>query len=189
MGLDQYIYRVRKPKLEDKMYTHEEIDQLNLVKVSAIDFETNTNLYAQLTPYVVKRDVECDYYNVEKMIADYNLPENSHIVSWGTEGVELWGTNERGEHVKQQISEEEIFEKFVKTEVRPYYIWEEIEEHYWRKNYDLQDWIYNTIEGVDNTGYYILNVGLISDINYTYGANIPEEDPTEESALFYWEWY
>lgn len=189
MGLDQYIYRVRKPQLEDRVYTVEELGKLNLTKNSVVDFETNTNLFAQLAPYTVKRDVEGEYYNVERMIADYHLPANSHIVSFGSDGVELLGTNERGEYVKQQISEEEIFEKYIKIEVHPHYIWEEIEEDYWRKNYDLQDWIRNVIEGVDNTGYYILNADLIAEINEAFNSNISEEDPTEESAVFYWEWY
>ena len=189
MGLDQYVYRVRKPKLEYRVYTHEEISEMGFGWASAVNFETNKNLYAQLAPYAVKRDVECNYYDVEKMIAHYNLPEDSHIVGYGSYGVTLYGTNTNGDLVEQEISEEEVVEKFIKTEVHPHYIWEEYEEYYWRKNYNLQDWIYNAIDGVDNTGYYILDADLISEINCAYGADIPEEDPTEESALFYWEWY
>lgn len=173
----------------DKIYTSDQIEEMGLSKISVADFESNPHLFAQLLPYVEKRLVEGQFYNVEKMIRSYDLPANSHIVAWGTEGVELWGTDENGETVKQEISDEEIERRFIVTKLQPYYIWKEDEEYYWRKNYDLQDWIYNVIEGVDNTGYYILNEGLISEINNMCETNIPEKNPTEESALFYWEWY
>lgn len=189
MGLDQYIYRVKKPNLEDKVYTYNEISETGLGMASAIDFETNTSLFEQLIPYAVKRNLVCQLYNVEKMIEDYNLPKDAHIWCWSGDYIEIGCYKEDGIRVNQRIMDDEIETKYTKTEVIPYYIWEEDEEYYWRKNYDLQDWIRNVIEGVDNTGYYILNADLIAEINEAFNSNISEEDPTEESAVFYWEWY
>ena len=60
---------------------------------------------------------------------------------------------------------------------------------YWRKNYDLQDWIYDNIEGVDNCGYYVLDLDVVSEINYMFDASIPAVKPSETEALFYHEWY
>lgn len=190
MGLDQYIYRVSKPNLENRMYTAEEIALIgNLHRVSVVDFETNTCLYEELTPYTIKRDIECKFYDVEKMITDYNLPKNSYIWRYGGGGITIGGRDDNGENVNQEISDNEIREKYTKTEVVPHYIWKAEEVQYWRKHYELQDWIYDNIDEVDNTAYCILSADLIEELNETFKECIPEKDPTEESALFYWEWY
>jgi hypothetical protein len=189
MGLDQSIYRISKPKLEDKMYTYEEIGRMNLSSVSSIDFETNQNLFGQLVNYAIKKDLVCKLYDIPKMIADYNLPKDSHIWHYADGYIEISGYDENGERVNQKITDEDVRTKYTKTEIIPHYIWKSHEEHYWRKNYELQDWIYEAIGGIENTGYYMLDAYLINNINDRFGAGISEEEPTEESALFYWEWY
>lgn len=190
MGLDQYIYRISKPNLENKIYTAEEVSAIvNLNRVSVTDFEGDVYLVGQLKPYVVKRDIECKFYDVEKMIADYNLPKDSHIWSYGAGRIIIGGTDENGERINQEISNDEIREKYTTTDTLPHYIWEQEEVKYWRKHYDLQDWIYENIDEVDNTAYCMLDAELVEDLNETFGEGIPVEEPTEESALFYWEWY
>ena len=190
MGLDQNIYRISKPNLENKVYTAEEISLMgNVCKTSVEEFENDILLLGQLIPYVVKRDVECKFYDVEKMIADYNLPKNSGIWRCGGGGITIGGTDENGKRINQEISDDEIREKYTKTDTLPHYIWKQEEVKYWRKHYDLQDWIYENIDSVDNTAYCLLNADLIEDINDAFNEDIPVEEPTDESALFYWEWY
>ena len=190
MGLDQYIYRISKPKLAECVYTSKEIGSMNFNKVSVVDFETNANLFKSLLPYVVKRDVECEFYDTEKMISDYNLPNNSRIWRYSSNEIELSGTRENGERVSQVISYEEIDAKYIKTKIQPYYIWKEEEEYYWRKHWDIVDWLEKTMKKtIENTGYYKLNKTIIKRLNSKFKCNIPEESATEESALFYWEWY
>lgn len=190
MGLDQNIYRVRKPNLENKVYTSEEISVIkDLNRVSVEEFENCMNLFGDLVPYVVKRDVECQFYDVDKMIADYNLPKNVGIWRLGGGGITIGGTDKDGNRINQEFSDDEIQEKYVKTEILPHYIWKQEEVKYWRKHYDLQDWVYENIEDVDNTAYCILDKGLIMDLNEMFNEYIPVEEPTDESALFYWEWY
>ena len=188
MGLDQHIFRISRPNLEDKVYTHEEIGRMDYSSTSATDFEKNKNLFGQIANYAIKRDLVCQLYDLPKMIEDYSLPKDAHIWHYGNGYIEISGYKDDA-RVNQKITDEEVKAKYIKTEIIPHYIWKTDEEHYWRKNYDLQDWIYRTISGVDNTGYYILDANLIADINYMFDAYIPEEDPTDESALFYWEWY
>lgn len=190
MGLDQYVYRVKKPSLEDRVYTREEISSLGLASVFIESVERAEHLYQQLFPYVVKANVSAQFYNVEKIISDYNLPKNSSIGYISSQdGIALYGTDSNGNHIRHAVSAKEVDEKYTITKVKPSYVWKEEEQAYWRKDYDLQGWIYDTIEGVDNTGYYILDANLINEINDKFDADIPEEGPTEESAMFYWEWY
>ena len=63
---------------------------------------------------------------------------------------------------------------------------------YWRKHYELQSAFYDAIEGVENCGYYVLNRATIENLRDEFPDDmeyVPCEDPTEESALFYHEWY
>ena len=189
MGLDMWIRRVRKPNLEDKVYTTSELYAMNYSMISADEVERAGPMFDQLLPYTVVRNVLTEYYNTEKMIADYNLPKESHIWHYSSDGVQISGTDDDGNRVSQSISMEEINEKYIVIKTVPHYIWEEDEEAYWRKHYKLQDWFYENIDGVDNCGYYILNAELIADMNETFGETVTEDDPTDDEALFYHEWY
>lgn len=188
MGLDMWIRRVRKPNLEDKVYTTKEIYDMGYSMISAKEEEDDSSI-VQLLPYTVVRNVLTDYYNKEKMIADYNLPKGSYIGMYSSDGIQISGINEDGERVSQFISDKEIEEKYIITKSVPHYIWSESEEVYWRKHYDLQSWLYDNLEDVENCGYYILNADLIAEMNKTFHENVSEDDPTDDEALFYHEWY
>lgn len=189
MGLDMWIRRVRKPNLEDKVYTTQEIDDMDYSMVSVEEAENEMSMFEQLLPYTVVRNVLTDYFNKEKMIADYNLPKGSSIGMYSSEGIQISGINEDGKRVSQFISNKDIEEKYTVTKSVPHYIWNEYEEKYWRKHYALQSWLYDHLEDVDNCGYYILNADLIAKMNEEFYENVPEDDPTDDEALFYHEWY
>ena len=187
MGLDMWIRRVRKPEIEDKVYTTDELYDMGYAMVEVKDGDSS--MFAQLTPYTVTRNVLTSYYNMEKMIADYNLPENSSIGMISYEGIRISGTNGDGERVSQFVSRTDVNEKYTITKSVPYYVWSEDEEAYWRKHYDLQDWFYNNLKDVENCGYYILDADLIAEMNAKFNESVSEDDPTDEEALFYHEWY
>jgi len=186
MGLDMWVRRVRKPDLEDKVYTVEEISNMGYAMVAVEEVEEN---FEQLIPYTVVRNVLTEYYNKEKMIEDYKLPKNSRIGMYSYEGIRISGRNDNDEYVGQFISREEIEEKYTITRSVPTYIWYEEEEAYWRKHYELQQWFYDNLEDVDNCGYYILDAERIAEMNTEFDEHVSEEDPTDEEALFYHEWY
>ena len=188
MGLDMWIRRVRKPNLEDRVYTTEELSSMGYSFVS-VEAAEDDALIEQLLPYTVTRDVLTSYYDKKKMIADYNLPPKSSIGMYSYDGIRISGENDNGECVSQFISRKEIEEKYTIVKSVPHYIWIEEEEAYWRKHYDLQEWFYDSIDGVENCGYYILDADMIAEMNEQFGENVPAEDPTDEEALFYHEWY
>lgn len=189
MGLDMYVYKVSKIGLEKRTYTSAELRELGLSFVSADNVKENEDLYYQLLPYTIKRDVSAEFFDMEKIIADYNLPSNSSIGMMSYEKIIVSGKNENGEYVKQEITREEIDNKYTVTKINPYYIWKDKEVAYWRKHYDLQDWVYDALGNVDNTGYYMLNTNVIQELNDTFNEDVPVMEPTKDSALFYWEWY
>jgi hypothetical protein len=189
MGLDMYVYRINKPKLEDRVYTTDEIIGAGLSYVLTKETEDEIQLITELLPYTITRDVICQFYDREKMIVDYNLPDDSYIGMYSPEGIALYGTR-NGEGVSQFISREDVKTKYTLTETRPCYIWNAEEVYYWRKAYDIQDWIYSELfYEVQNCGYYELDGELISRLNAEFDEEVPVEDPTNEHALFYHEWY
>ena len=189
MGLDQYVYRIEKVNLEDRVYTSKELRELGFSFAEVRNVNEYLECYADLLPYTIQRNVSSEFYDIEKMIADYNLPSNSHIWMQSYNKIALGGYTDNGERVEQEITREEIEEKYTVTKILPYYIWKESEVEYWRKNYDLQDWVYDELDNVDNTKYCILGKEVIREINRLFGECLPLREPTKESALFYWEWY
>lgn len=189
MGLDMWIRRVRKPNLEDKVYTSKEIYDMGYSMISVEEIKDEASMFNQLLPYTAVRNVLTDCYDKEKMIADYNLPIGSYIGMISSEGIRISGTNEEGERVSQFINNKDVEEKYTVTKSVPHYIWAEEEEAYWRKHYDLQDWFYDNLENVENCGYYILDAGLIAEMNEKFDEDVSEDSPTDNEALFYHEWY
>ena len=59
------------------------------------------------------------------------------------------------------------------------------------KEYDIQDWFHENLSvQVENTGYYILDEDTIDEFNKAFPDDaFDAEEPTDDSALFYWEWY
>ena len=189
MGLDQYVYKISKIGLEKRTYTSAEIRELGLSCVMVDEANEYKQLYAELIPYTIKRDVSAEFLDMEKIIADYNLPSNSSVGMMSYDKITLSGKNENGEYIRQDITRDEIENKYTITKINPYYIWKEKQVAYWRKHYDLQDWIYDELGDVDNTGYYMLNADVIKALNDAFDEDVPVMEPTKDSALFYWEWY
>lgn len=188
MGLDQYIFRIKKAELSERLYTSEELSTMDLNKIPAEDFDND--MYKQLKPYAVKRDVLCKFYDVKKMIEDYNLPNGSRIWSYCGDQITIGGYGINNQRVDQTITRDEIDRKYTKTEIIPHYIFSTEEVWYWRKNYDLAEWLSDNMkQPPENTGYYKLTKTLVKRINSKFKTEIPEESATKESALFYWEWY
>jgi hypothetical protein len=171
------------------VYTAEELYGMGYSMADIEEVEQDKSTIEQLLPYTIVRNVLTNYYNKAKMIKDYKLPKNSSIGMYSNTGIQISGFNESGERVSQFISTEDIEEKYTITKSVPHYIWKESEEAYWRKHYELQDWFYENLENVENCGYYILDADLIAKMNEKFHESVVEDDPTDEEALFYHEWY
>ena len=190
MGLDQYIFRIKKLELTDRLYTSEELNSMGFNKIDAESFEECSEMYKQLKPYAVKRDVLCKLYDTAKIIEDYNMPNGSHIWSYCGNEITIGGYDANNQRVDKTITRDESERKYIKTEIIPHYIFSTEEVWYWRKNYDLAEWLDANLKcSLENTSYYKLTKTLIKRINSKFKAEIPEESATKESALFYWEWY
>lgn len=183
MGLDQYIFRVRKLYMPEGTFTSEEINERGLTYRDVEYVEERMHLYKDLMPYMDKRMVTDKFLNIEKIERDYHVTN----VNWyGFTGnvYNFHAIDDSGNRKRIDIVGEIIEDKYTLFKTFEAYIWYKEEVHYWRKNYDLQDWING-----DNLQYTILFDEHINYINDNFNADIPALNPTEEEALFYWEWY
>lgn len=189
MGLDMYVYRVHKPFLDDrKVYDRDDLEGVILGEEDIQD-----PMYRQLLPYCAKVQVVNHYYNREKLAEDYGLDE-ARIGGWSCDKdsstVHIYGYKD-GERKSFDVPDDLIDSKYIIDREETCYVCREDEVHYWRKAYDIQDWIYEHLpEKVENTGYYILSEQFLKDFNKKFPEDrLPVEAPNDDYALVYWEWY
>ena len=190
MGLDQFIFKISKANLENRTFTSEDIENMKLARIAVEEFNTHKNMYKAILPYVEKRDVECKLYDTDKLFSDYKLPEDSHIWCFAPTGIAIGYTKANGERGNQEVSNEEIEAKYIKKKAIPSYVFKSEEVYYWRKEYDLCDWIENALKKpIENCGYYKLNKTIIKRMNSKFKSEVPVESANKEYAYFYHEWY
>lgn len=186
MGLDMNVFRVRKPFLdENKVYDREDISGIVIE-----EDDIHNPMFRQIIPYCQKVRVVNHYYNKEKICKDFGV-KDIHIGGWCYEDsvgfTLIYGR--RGQRIK--IPNEVIQVKYTIDREEICYVCEREEVRYWRKAYDVQEWFHDNIhDPIENTGYYILTQEMLIAFNkYFYEDQLPVEDPSEDCALVYWEWY
>ena len=190
MGLDSYVFRVFKPEeLEDRVYSLEEIKALGLSAYLA-EYQDEP-IFLELKPYCVRARIESPYINMQSIRATYGFGENADVVALCSDGAIT--VSERcpdGSYHRQEISGEEMREKHLENRVEEHNVFRKEQVAYWRKDYEVEDFFMeNHEDGIENTGFYILDLETIMEFNYYFPRMLPEEEPSEDSALFYWEWY
>lgn len=190
MGLDMYVQKIYKPKLDKTSYTSEHLRDLGHSFVTIEEFNKYGAAMCELRPYCAKTIVTQAYYDVKKIISDYGLPENSYIGMISYEKIAVCG--KRGdEHVRQEVSREEIDEKYTLIKDEECYVWHSDEVAYWCKAYDKQSAWYEILDrDVENCGYYELTEDDIGEFRKRFPDDENDfERDEDDSALFYHEWY
>ena len=184
MGLDMEIRRISKPHMDDSVI----YDRADIGGIILDEDELKEPMYRQLAPYVQQLQVRSQYYDMEKIRKDYGLSEDSHISMMSAYGIAI---TDRKNSKRVEISTRDIEEKYTIERVEKRFVCDSEEIRYWRKAYDIQEWFHENIDGeVENTGFYILSGKQLLKFNKRFQEDkIEAEEPDEEAALFYWEWY
>ena len=170
MGLDSYVFRVTKPEgLEDRVYSLDEIKALGLSAYLAK--YQDEPIFRELKPYCVKVRIDAPYINLQSIREAYGFGEDADVVAQCSDGtITVSERRPDGSYHRQEISGAEMREKHLVYEIEDFFM----EKHEY---------------GIENTGYYILDLETILEFNSYFPQELPEEEPSETSALFYWEWY
>lgn len=190
MGLDSYIYRVKKPEgLADKVYSRDELGNMGLHAILA-EYQDDP-LICELKPYCVTVRVESLYINMQSIRDAYDFSEDADVVAQHSDGsIVVYEKRPNGIEHSQEISGTEMRDKHLLNLVDEHIVFRKERIAYWRKDYNIEAFFANKHDGgIENTGYYILDLETIKEFNSRFSPKLPEEAPSEDSALYYWEWY
>lgn len=208
MGLDMYAYRMKAvseelikavtggnyeelcwdgPKGFDKEREHDM--ELFILPVGDADSNDRLDLancsvikrVSMLTPQINEERGDALYASkgIDKSYRICAVIENSEkrIVTFkNDEGIK-----------KVTLTAEEIRSIYDMVPTECYIAWRE-EVGYWRKDYDLQDSLYDAYSrehdckrSIENTGYHLCTEEMLAYMELDY--------PDKDEAIFYWEWY
>ena len=186
MGLDMYIYGISTPELIDCVYEAEYLYNNGYIYRFADELDSR---HAELLPFAAKAQVRRKDVDLERIIADYGLPAKSCIGCFSRDGITVGGITATGSYARATVSYEDIKTKYATESVEDCYVWRRRKLAQWRKNYDIQDFWYQTLDrDVENGGYCKLDEG---NINAYYDAEISQQylAKNDDEVLFYHESY
>ena len=173
MGLDQYVFKIKKIREEDKekIDRAKTIDQLIQDGFNAVyveDYRAMTNF---VEPYVYKTRIMEDFderilYELGYLDADFqedvyrinafhfNVPKDGLItVSIGGSYTDM---------TDEKVISAERFKKIGKECERDIYVYRCSNAYCWRKDYEISKWFRNHIgQPVENCGHYAVDEGVV----------------------------
>lgn len=184
MGLDQYMFRVNKVKGVRKGRCYERDDSLlsNCIFIPADEIEEE--MYVALKPFATPIKMSEQVYNMERIRKDYGLSDDAYIGSFIGGNITVSDKEKRVE-----ISEAEIHEKYITSVFRDVYVAQSEEIYYWRKDYQISDFLNDAIGPVENCGFYAVNRDVAVDLLEYDGSINPNDFPETDSNVMYHEWF
>jgi len=191
MGLDQYVYRLSKvgkdtiKKLNGM--NEDDIDWHDYMVVSKEAMDKYPNSYSDILDILRPIQVKNILVDTERMEKDYHVDGlycRGTIMS--SKGIVYEYVDGNHETISIALSEEQLkkyrYEKTVDS-----YICKRKEVYYMRKEYEVQDSIYELYDGViDNCGYHHMTEDMIDVVNECAGKKVLD---TQANNLYYHEWY
>lgn len=191
MGLDMYAYKVENPSLDpSKVYARQDLQEDHVI---LLPDKAASERYQQVLPYAQKLRVISRYYDLEKIREDFHMPD-AEVFMTSEESIGIRGTV-NGAETARYIRMEQVNALYTVEREEECFVFAATPVAYWRKEYDLQELIDDSLGGIiQNTGFYLLDRKTVDRINrynteYCLAEFIEWFEPTETSALFYYEWY
>lgn len=192
MGLDMWIYGIKDISNEDipddmpeswyeknsyKLITHYDDDN---------DFE---QMFHDIYAYSAEKNVEYNETDYDKIKEDYGIKKEADISYFGHNTIEF---SCKDYYKKIDISQDEL-DNYEKKVFHKALIFKGDELAYWRKEYDLQDLIYNEYNGdVYNCGFHKIDDELMKKINkYLKSKGMDKQSINDDGYVvkMYHEWY
>lgn len=148
MGLDMYMRKVRKlNEAEISFFDGIDIRQRDSLPpdftwISKEDFDSDPEMHSDLLPYVTQVNVIDEFFDWKKCWKDYKVNESEQIIgrAYGSNNVRFSFANGQ----KIELTNEE-YNKYVYSAETTIYVWKSTEIDYWRKYYELDDFIASII--------------------------------------------
>lgn len=201
MGLDMWIYGIKEINEKDipENVTEEWLDDNDYSYVQQYeDDDEFDKMYHDLYDYSIMKNVIFTDIDYDKIKEDNKLPKNAILAGWQSDGTFIfqYGIFHYGEYsklIKEVTISDEEFKKYDKQVIRKALIYKYDELAYWRKEYGLQDLIYNEYNGnVYNCGFHKIDDELMKKINkYLKLREMDEQSINDDGYIvkMYHEWY
>lgn len=193
MGLDMWMYGIKDISNEDipdgmpqEWYEEHDYEMIEHYE----DDDDFDNICHDMYNYSVIRNVEYTETDFEKIKEDYNVNKDAYISMLGSGGVIGFSCGNYYKEVKISVDE---LKKYDKKVFRESLIYKADELAYWRKEYDLQDLIYNEYYGnIYNCGFHLIDDDMMKKINrYLKSRDMNKQRINNDGyvAKIYHEWY
>ena len=185
MGLDMYLYKATKPDIQFGIYDERDACIQNLMLIP--NDEHKEDMYRSLEPFMTRIQVSEKIFNTEKIAQDYGLTGRVHISSSSRNGFTFTGENKNTGLIPVEVVEKH----YTKPNIRTVFAVDVSQVYYWRKAYDVQDLIHNSLDCyIENCGYYPISddvADAIKEIDDEFDPEIVKRE--SDSCIFYHEWY
>jgi len=196
MGLDMWIYGIKEINEKDipENVTEEWLDNNGYAYVQQYeDDDEFDKMYHDLYDYSIMKDVIFTVIDDDKIKEDNKLPKNAILSGWKSDGTIIFSYGKQGRFRKEITISNEELKKYDKQVIRKALIYKYDELAYWRKEYDLQDLIYNEYNGdIYNCGFHKIDDELMKKINkYLKSKGMDKQSINDDGYVvkMYHEWY
>ena len=177
MGLDSYVYKIKKIAKEI------DIETLEQLKRSGYGYVTkDSSLTRQLETYATEITLPIDEIDIDKIIKDYDLGKIT--------GRSIVNKRYTFTGVKNSVTfdDDNKIDKYLIETPKQFLIFKSEDVAYWRKDYNISSYIQEHYPN-ENTEYVEIELGDLETIKEYFDSelNVPSLD--EGEGLFYWEWY
>lgn len=195
MRLDMYLYKAKRPKYlpDEEFVTKDWLEEKGFYYILK---ENVGHLEEALLPYCKEDDVMIKMINIRQIIIDNGGdPDTCKLYLRYQVGNKIGYKICSGNEVLKEIelTMEELKTRYEYESLEDVYVIGLEKVAYWRKEYDLQDYIYRIIDSsIDNCEYKKLSMDQVLDILDYDDSGVDTdciEDETEDCAYFYLEWY
>lgn len=184
MGVRAGICMVRKPHLDDStIYNTGELESLCLLSKDELK---DNPLYFQLSRYLQKIRVRVVRYDIRRICADFSLSEGTYICDEGDDST-LFLDPDNNRTV--EIPAKDIEQKYLVDRIETLYAYESEDVRAWKNDgQKFRNWFHGMLFSLSSVDAQILYIDTILAFNEAFpDDSIPELEPTDDNALFYWE--
>jgi hypothetical protein len=155
-------------------------------------------MYISLKPFAIPIMVlSSSAINMDKIRKDYNLKETANIASLcsvidkETKNItsEYQIRDDKDESVDIGISETQIKDKYTTVDYQKKYVCKCEQLYYWRKNYEISDFLNEEFINLENCGFYPIDRTLAEYLQDIDRKINPLDFPETDSNIMYHEWY
>lgn len=193
MGLDMWMYGIKdisNDEIPDNMPESWYIDNgYSLINKYENDEDEFDRLFYDMYKYSVARTVIYTITDFDKIKKDYGINEKAYLCFMGHNKLGF----QYGKSYKEIIIKQDKLDKYDTEITREALVYKADELAYWRKEYDLQDLIYNEYYGqICNCGFHEIDDEMMRKINrYLRVRNMDKQSINNDGyiAKMYHEWY